>query len=121
MGGYAIELALKYKICKMYRFYLGFPETSQEFNFYFKNPQFTKEQNKNLRPVITQLREIKIHDLEKLLYYSGEELTVKEKCLSEWELTFFWTPEIRYKIMTTKKEDAIINLHSIKIIINNII
>lgn len=120
IAGYALELALKYSICKMYKFYKGFPETPREFNFYFNNPKFTTEQNKNLRPVITNLKEIKIHDLEKLLYYSGKELSIKTNCLNEWMNTFSWKPDIRYKIMTIKKEEAIINLESIKTLTNKI-
>ena len=35
MSGYAVEIALKYKICKMYYFSKGFPENADEFQSYY--------------------------------------------------------------------------------------
>jgi hypothetical protein len=34
IAGYAIEIALKYKICRSLHFWQGFPETKQEFSSY---------------------------------------------------------------------------------------
>ncbi|MBX7045170.1 MAG: hypothetical protein K1X86_04955 [Ignavibacteria bacterium] len=108
ISGYAIELALKYKICKMYRFSKGFPETKEEFRKYFDNPNFSQKQNKELRIVISALKEIKTHDLSKLLYYSGEESRIKAACFDEWAIAFSWKPEMRYKLVPTKKHEAIV-------------
>lgn len=120
LGGYAIELALKYKICQMYKFYLGFPETSQEFIQYYKNPKFSYNTRKKLLPVISKIKQIKSHNLPELLEYSGEETKVKEFCTDEWFNVFSWNPDFRYKIMTIKKEIAVINLSAVKTILKTI-
>ena len=71
--GYAVELALKYKICKIFRFDDGFPENKSEFNTYITEPQDV------LVNEIKTIKDIRNHDLQKLLYYSGQEFSIKEK------------------------------------------
>lgn len=53
--GYAIEIALKYKICKMYFFSKGFPENNIELQQYYKQIK-----NKGVRSVILKIHELKI-------------------------------------------------------------
>jgi len=83
--GYAVEVALKAKICDT----LGwpeFPETSAEF----KN-----------------LQSFKTHDLDILLKLSGVELQVKTNYLGEWSIVGQWDQEARYKpIGSATRKDA---------------
>src|SRR5580765_8274193 len=79
MSGYAMEIALKLKICHMFLFQKGFPETKKEFSDY-RLPS----SKRNLGVVINDLKEIRHHGLSKLLFYSGAELRVKQTFLNEW-------------------------------------
>ena len=90
--GYAIELALKYKICKILKLDEGFPENKTEFNVYI-----SKSSN-DLGTEITNLSEIRNHNLQKLLYYSGQEFAIKSLLLIEWTDVSYWNPELRYKL-----------------------
>ena len=73
--GYAIELALKARICQTLK-WAGFPETQQEFK---------------------GLASIKTHDLEILLRFSGIEPRIKQKYLPYWSVVLDWDPEKRYQ------------------------
>src|SRR6266545_3058366 len=73
--GYAVELALKARICRTLK-WQGFPETGQDFK---------------------GLQSIKTHDLEILLRFSGIEAKVKTKHLAEWSVVLDWNPEKRYQ------------------------
>ena len=88
--GYSIELALKSKICKIFRLDRGFPENKIEFEIYIN------EHDNDLGNEIKYLKEIKNHDLQKLLYYSGQEYRIKADLLEEWTNILYWRPEIRY-------------------------
>ena len=90
--GYSIEIALKFKICKILNLNNGFPETKMEFDNYI-----SKSDN-DLGKEIKHLKDIRNHDLQKLLYYSGQEYSVKLKLLDDWELFSYWNPELRYKL-----------------------
>ncbi len=90
MAGYAVELALKYKICNTLNFNQGFPETKTELSTYLNiiiSPQ----------PFSIKLSDIKNHDLNKLLFYSGVELKIRASYLQEWNVISQWNPEDRYK------------------------
>lgn len=84
--GYAVELALKARICRTLR-WSGFPETSAEFK---------------------GLQSVKTHDLEILLRLSGVEPKIKTKHMAEWSLVLDWDPEKRYQTIgqTTRQEAA---------------
>src|SRR5207244_11998757 len=71
--GYAVELALKARICQTLR-WSGFPETQSEFKGFGS---------------------IKTHDLEILLRFSGIESRIKKKYLPFWSLVLDWNPEKR--------------------------
>ncbi len=75
LAGYAIEVALKARICRTLR-WSGFPETSSEFN---------------------GLQSLRTHDLEILLRFSGVEGRVKGRFLAEWSAVLAWNPGKRYQ------------------------
>ena len=85
LGGYAVELALKSRICKALS-WPDFPETRAEFQNY---------------------QSFKTHDLDVLLHLSGRETRIKTKNLAEWSAVATWNPEARYKsIGTAVQADA---------------
>jgi hypothetical protein len=74
--GYAVEVALKARICKTLK-WPGLPETQKEFSAF---------------------KTFHIHDLDVLLTFSGVEDRVKTAYLAEWSVVRTWGPESRYKI-----------------------
>ena len=111
--GYSIEIALKFKICKILRLNSGFPETKLEFNNYIS------QNDNDLGTQIKYLKDIRNHDLQKLLFYSGQEYSVKLRLLDEWTHFSYWNPELRYKLnfgdknfneITLQFADKILNL-----------
>lgn len=96
--GYSIELALKYKICKIFQFEEGFPETKNEFEMYISMSDST------LGKEIFNIKEIRNHNLQKLLFYSGQDYIVKLELLEEWTNISYWSPELRYKLNLGDKE-----------------
>lgn len=89
--GYSIELALKFKICKILMLDNGFPENKIEFESYIRSSE------NDLGNEIRDLREIRNHNLQKLLFYSGQEFTIKAELLDEWTNISYWNPELRYR------------------------
>jgi HEPN domain-containing protein len=73
--GYAVEIALKEKICRTLN-WGDFPSNSGEFQKY---------------------QSFKTHDLDVLLHLSGVEEAVKRNFLSQWSVLGEWSPENRYK------------------------
>jgi hypothetical protein len=116
MAGYAVEVALKHEICKMYFFIKGFPETKGEFQSYF--PQRGK---KYLLKTIESISEIRHHDLQLLLSYSGLEFKIKSTRQWEWELISRWKPEMRYLVTPVRKSEAEVKLTAISAIIKEIL
>lgn len=83
--GYAVEIALKLKICKTLR-WTGFPENKREF---------------------TNFASFKTHNLDVLLQLSGKEKSIKGSHLADWSIIAQWDPEVRYKsVASAKKIDA---------------
>jgi HEPN domain-containing protein len=83
--GYAVELALKARICRTLR-WLDFPKTSLEFQAY---------------------RSFQTHNLEVLLRLSGEEERIKKQYFDLWSDVSGWNPESRYNMIgTTPKANA---------------
>jgi HEPN domain-containing protein len=82
--GYAIELALKAKICRTLH-WTGFPETDAEFRAF---------------------RSLKTHSLEILLRFSGAEAKIKSCFFAEWSAVANWDPEARYSLNRTKTATA---------------
>ncbi|MBV8543100.1 MAG: hypothetical protein JO093_10270 [Acidobacteria bacterium] len=73
--GYAVELALKARICMTLN-WDGFPQTRSEFEGFSS---------------------FKTHRLDVLLILSGEEQRIKEEQFNEWSAIVTWDPEARYK------------------------
>lgn len=82
--GYAVEIALKARMCRSLR-WSGFPETQQEFR---------------------GLQSIRTHDLEILLRLSGIEARIKAKYLAQWSVVLKWDPEKRYQATQTTEQHA---------------
>lgn len=76
---------------------------------------------KLLAGAITQIKDIRNHDLNKLLFYSGVEFKVKLNYLSEWNLVVGWDPEMRYKVQKVLKKEAVSKVNAIKTLIQNIL
>lgn len=72
--GYAVELALKARICDTLN-WSGFPETRKEFE---------------------NLQSFKTHNLDVLLSLSGREQMIKQTYLADWSIVGVWNPEARY-------------------------
>ncbi|MEN8215647.1 MAG: HEPN domain-containing protein [Pseudomonadota bacterium] len=115
--GYAIELALKARICQT----LGwtcFPETNKEFirltceiiEKSIKSKRFHKLYNINqndfcdvYEKYFQNHRFLKVHDLKTLLKFSGVEEKVRLNFYTEWTLVSDeWSPENRYRKIGTE-------------------
>lgn len=75
LAGYAVELALKARICRTLK-WSGFPETSEDFK---------------------GLQSLRTHDLAILLRLSGIEARVKARSPAEWAVVVTWSPDTRYQ------------------------
>jgi hypothetical protein len=82
--GYAVEIALKYAICKSLN-WSGFPSTKKEFE---------------------GLVSFKTHELERLIKLSGIEKKIKKNLLSDWSIVKDWNPEQRYSSIKVTADDA---------------
>ena len=83
--GYAVEVALKARICRTLK-WAGYPATRSEFQSY---------------------QSFKTHDLDVLLNLSGVESKIKIQYFAEWSDIAAWEPEVRYKpIGTTNRIDV---------------
>ena len=85
--GYAIEIALKARICRTLK-WAGFPSSSSEFAF---------------------VRCLQTHNLEALILFSGMDTRIKSVLVVEWSIAIAkWSPEQRYNPVGTKTQaDAI--------------
>lgn len=115
LGGYALELALKFRICQIMRFNRGFPETKSEFNTYYSDTRRTR-----LRSTIKELRDIRHHQLSMLLRYSGEQFTIETSHSAAWEVVKYWDPEMRYTNPMIRKQKAADFLRNCRSIIHAI-
>jgi HEPN domain-containing protein len=77
--GYAVELALKARICRTLN-WLGFPSTRAEFSAY---------------------QSFRTHSLDILLTLSGWEQKTLSRYPTEWSVVVDWDPELRYTIAGT--------------------
>ncbi len=91
--GYAIELALKARICRTLK-WPGYPSTKKEFDGFLS---------------------FKIHRLDLLLTLSGQELKIKTIHFADWSTVAKWDPELRYSLVgTASRQDAIDMINSAK-------
>jgi HEPN domain-containing protein len=87
VAGYAVELALKARICKTLR-WRGYPSTRKEFE---------------------NLLSFKSHDLDVLLHLSGAETRIKLHYFADWSAVASWDPEARYKpVGSATRTDALL-------------
>ena len=94
--GYAVEIALKHKICLTLN-WSGFPSTNSEFANY---------------------KSLKTHDLDVLLSFTGIETVLKSTNLAEWSAVGNWNPEARYNpIGAVTQTDATLMVNSARILI----
>jgi hypothetical protein len=90
--GYAIELALKARICITLS-WDGFPQTRSEFENYSS---------------------FRTHKLDVLLMLSGQEKRIKAEQLEEWSKVAPWDPEARYKAVGhSRRENVEVMLASV--------
>ena len=80
--GYAVEIALKSRVCVTLR-WVSFPEKQSEFN---------------------GLSSFKTHNLEILLRLSGVEHKIKPALNGDWSTVTKWDPEQRYSPRGTKTQ-----------------
>jgi hypothetical protein len=113
ISGYSIEIALKLKICRLFSFKMGFPETKAEFSAY--KPPSSK---RGIAIVVKGLKDIRHHRLKELIFYSGVERRVIQTRLNEWNLIAGWDPNMRYDNRKIQKSDAQAWLSSVQILIN---
>lgn len=99
LGGYAIEIKLKARICKTLR-WGGYPQTKNEFQ---------------------GLHSFKVHDLDLLLKLSGKEAFIKTNFFSEWSIASQWRPESRYDVIgTMKRSEAKEMLDAVALLLSKI-
>ena len=97
--GYAVELALKARICKTLG-WSGYPETNHEFQ---------------------GLQSFRTHNLDMLLRLSGVEEHIKveqEEYTTAWTTVLRWEPEMRYKrIGSASRESVQLMMESAKVLL----
>ena len=97
--GYAVEVALKARMCKTLS-WPGYPSTGAEFH---------------------NFQSFKTHSLDILLSLSGIEAEIKNKYLAQWSAVVAWDPEVRYKpIGSASPEDARITTESAKMLLGTL-
>lgn len=79
LSGYAVELALKARICRTLK-WRDFPQSGREFE---------------------DFRSLRTHNLEVLLKFSGVEERIRAKHAAEWNVVAGWDPEKRYQAIGT--------------------
>ena len=91
--GYAVELALKARICTVLH-WQGFPSTQAEFK---------------------GLASFKVHELETLLHLTGREAKIRASYMTEWSVVVQWNPEERYNpVGTAIRADVISMIKSVE-------
>jgi hypothetical protein len=91
--GYAVELALKARICTVLR-WQGFPSTPAEFQ---------------------GLASFKVHDLKTLLHLTDREARIKASRSPEWSVVLGWNPEVRYNPPgSVNRADAVVMINSVE-------
>jgi len=97
--GYAIELALKARVCKTLK-WPGYPSSSGEFRDY---------------------QSFRTHDLDMLLHLTGREEAIKVSYFAEWSAVAQWNPSARYQAIGTATEtDARLMLSGTKVLLRKI-
>jgi HEPN domain-containing protein len=96
LGGYAVEIALKERICRTLK-WNEFPHTRSEFQDY---------------------QSLKTHNLEPLLTLSGVKDRIKSRYLAEWYVVATWDPEARYNpIGNVSRADAEALIKAVRVLL----
>ncbi|RFM26998.1 hypothetical protein [Deminuibacter soli] len=103
MAGYSIEIALKLKICYIFKFKHGYPENDIEFAAYKTSPISSAL----FKTTVNKIQQLKNHDLSRLLKYSGEEYTITTSFVREWNDVLSWDPINRYSTRIVRKREAV--------------
>jgi hypothetical protein len=94
--GYAIETALKARICRVLK-WPGYPSTRREFEGY---------------------QSFRTHDLDILLHLSGTENKIKTNHLAAWSIVATWDSNVRYRpIGSASSQEAADMIQSTKAIL----
>jgi len=97
--GYAVEIALKARICRTLS-WPGDPSTGGEFQNY---------------------QSFRTHNLDVLLHLSGVEEKVKTTLMTEWSAVTAWDPEARYKpIGSTTRQAAELMIASARVLLRTL-
>ena len=97
--GYAVELALKARICKTLN-WPGYPSSRKEFSNYSS---------------------FKTHDLDVLLHLTGRESNTKLNFLTEWSAVAQWEPSTRYQpVGTADESDARLMISATRVLLGEI-
>ena len=116
--GYALELNLKRKVCQSLGFNRGFPETKAELQAY--SIQISLFNSINAGITLTQIKQVKNHDLSQLLIFSGAETRIINLFLQEWLTIKAWNPENRYRIQRFSDTKAERFMKAAKLILKQI-
>lgn len=85
LAGYAVELALKARICTALQ-WKEYPFTNREFQDY---------------------KSFKTHTYDVLLKLTGAESRIKARFMTEWSAVAMWEPAVRYKpVGSVMRQDA---------------
>jgi HEPN domain-containing protein len=90
--GYALEMGLKYKICKT----LGWDEYTGNGEKY---------------------KSFKTHKFDDLLHFSGAEKQ-KKSFIAEWSIVMKWDPEIRYSSTRQLSQDVKLMIEATEVILS---
>ena len=97
--GYAVEVALKARICRTLK-WNGFPHSNSEFD---------------------GLQSFRTHRLDILLRLSGQAERITQRFRNEWEAVVTWNPERRYlPIGSTTRDGAREMLESVQVIMRTL-
>ena len=117
--GYALELGFKRKIVNTLGFINGFPESAADFNSYA--PQIAAFNAISTGINLTQLRQIKNHDLNRLIVFSGAEPRIISHFHPEWFVVQSWNPENRYRLKRYRLNQVRDFVDSAKVILAEIV
>ena len=96
----------------MYNFSQGFPENKTEFlNYAYLTAGPTVS-------TINHLGRIRNHELDTLLFYSGQQYQIINSHLEDWKLVKDWDAKMRYKVEISRRLKTQKILSSATVIIN---
>jgi HEPN domain-containing protein len=88
LSGYAVELALKARICRTLK-WNGFPDGPSDFK---------------------GLQSLKTHDFATLLRFSGLESKIRRDVMTEWSVVVKWNPERRYQAIGSSTPEQTVDM-----------